>query len=147
MKIRQIDPKPASFQLAPMIDIVFLLLTFFLVTYQITEQEKDNRVAVPTSTEGAQKARVANEIVINLTKDGVITISGEEYTKTELREKLERIVKAAELANEGGADQQPVRIRCDADGTNQILFELLDEVRKAGIWNIGFASRSGANSP
>lgn len=141
MKIRQIDPKPASFQLAPMIDIVFLLLTFFLVTYQITEQEKDNRVAVPTSTEGAQKARVANEIVINVTKAGVITISGEEYTKTELREKLERIVVASELANEGGADQQPVRIRCDADGTNQTLFEVLDEIRKAGIWNIGFASR------
>ena len=146
MKIRQIDPKPASFQLAPMIDIVFLLLTFFLVTYQITEQEKDNRVAVPTSTEGAQKARVANEIVINVTKEGVITISGQQYTKAELRKKLERIVEASELANEGGADQQPVRIRCDADGTNQTLFEVLDEVRKAGIWNIGFASRSAPGS-
>lgn len=142
MKIRHIDPKPASFQLAPMIDIVFLLLTFFLVTYQITEQEKDSRVAVPTSTEGAQKARVANEIVINLTNDGIISIGGEEYTKPELRAKLERIVEAAELVNQGGADQQPVRIRCDADGTNQNLFEVLDEVRKAGIWNIGFASRS-----
>lgn len=142
MKIRQIDPKPASFQLAPMIDIVFLLLTFFLVTYQITEQEKDIKVAVPTSTEGAQKARVANEIVINVTKEGTITISGQEYTKAELRAKLERIVKASELANTGGADQQPVRIRTDADGTNQTLFEVLDEVRKAGIWNIGFASRA-----
>lgn len=141
MKIRQIDPKPASFQLAPMIDIVFLLLTFFLVNHQMTEQEKDIEVAVPTSTEGAQKARVANEIIINLTKEGVITISGEIYTKDQLRQKLERIVEIAELQNKNGADQQPVRIRADSDGQNQTTFEVLDVIRKAGLYHIGFASR------
>ncbi|MDA7879724.1 biopolymer transporter ExbD, partial [Akkermansiaceae bacterium] len=75
-----------------MIDIVFLLLIFFLVTYQITEQEKDLKVAVPTTSEGSQKARVANKIVINLAADGEITISGEVYTKDQLRQKLKRIV-------------------------------------------------------
>ncbi|MDA7930033.1 biopolymer transporter ExbD [Akkermansiaceae bacterium] len=142
MRIRDNSPPPASFQLAPMIDIVFLLLIFFLVTYQITEQEKDLKVAVPTTSEGSQKARVANKIVINLSVDGEITISGEVYTKDQLRQKLERIVKAAELANEGGADQQPVRIRADRDGRNQQLLELVDEIQKAGIWNIDFATRS-----
>lgn len=142
MRIRDNSPPPASFQLAPMIDIVFLLLIFFLVTYQITEQEKDLKVAVPTTSEGSQKARVANKIVINLSVDGEITISGEGYTKDQLRQKLERIVKAAELANEGGADQQPVRIRADRDGRNQQLLELVDEIQKAGIWNIDFATRS-----
>lgn len=146
MKIRHIDPKPATFQLAPMIDIVFLLLTFFLVTYQITEQEKDSQVAVPTSSEGAQAARVANEIVINIRKDGAITISGEEYTKAELRAKLERIVEASELVNKGGADQQPVRLRGDSDCTYQTLMEVMDEVLKAGIWNIRFASRTAPGS-
>ncbi|MGJ8694768.1 MAG: ExbD/TolR family protein [Verrucomicrobiaceae bacterium] len=141
MRIRDVAPPPASFQLAPMIDIVFLLLIFFLVTHQITEQEKDSQVAVPTSTEGAQKARVANEIVINIRKDGVVTISGEEYTKAELRAKLEKIVEASELANQGGADQQPVRLRGDAETSYQTLMEVMDEVLKAGIWNIRFASR------
>ncbi len=142
MRIRDNSPPPASFQLAPMIDIVFLLLIFFLVTYQITEQEKDLEVSVPTTTEGSQEARVANEIVVNLTAEGVITISGEVYTKDELRKKLERIVKASELANAGGADQQPVRIRADREGKNQQLLEVLDEIQKAGIWNIGFATKS-----
>ena len=144
MRIRNNTPPPAEFQLAPMFDIVFLLLFFFLVTYQITEQEKDTRVSVPTSSQGSQEARVANEIIVNLTKDGVITISGEIYTKDELRKKLERIVEASELANTGGADNQPVRIRCDADGTNQLLFEVMDEIQKAGIWNIRFANRARA---
>ena len=99
-------------------------------------------MAVPTTSEGSQKARVANKIVINLSVDGEITISGDVYTKDQLRQKLERIVKAAELANEGGADQQPVRIRADQDGRNQQLLELVDEIQKAGIWNIDFATRS-----
>jgi len=125
-----------------MIDIVFLLLIFFLVTYQITEQEKDTRVSVPSSTQGAETARVANEIVVNVTREGQITISGEVYTLTELRQKMERIVEASEIANTGGADRQPVRIRCDADGRNQTLIEVMDEIQKAGIFNIGFASRA-----
>jgi len=142
MRIRDHSPPPASFQLAPMIDIVFLLLIFFLVTYQITEQEKDTRVSVPSSTQGAETARVANEIVVNVTREGQITISGEVYTLTELRQKMERIVEASEIANTGGADRQPVRIRCDADGRNQTLIEVMDEIQKAGIFNIGFASRA-----
>ena len=142
MRIRDNSPPPASFQLAPMIDIVFLLLIFFLVTYQITEQEKDLKIAVPTTSEGSQKARVANKIVINLSAEGVITISGEVHTKEQLRQKLERIVKASELANEGGADQQPVRIRADGAGTNQQLVEIIDEIKKAGIWNIDLATRA-----
>ncbi|MDA7505919.1 biopolymer transporter ExbD [Akkermansiaceae bacterium] len=141
MRIRDVSQPPVSFQLAPMIDIVFLLLIFFLVTYQITEQEKDSQVAVPTSTEGSQVARVANEIIINITQEGGITISGETYTKEELRAKLERIVAAAETAGQGSADQQPVRLRGDAETSWQTMTEVMDEVLKAGIWNIRFASR------
>ena len=145
MRIRDNSPPPASFQLAPMIDIVFLLLIFFILNHQLTEQEKDLNIAVPTTSEGSQKARVANKIVINLSAEGEISINGEVYTKEQLRTKLERIVKAAEVANEGGADQQPVRIRLDRDGKNQQTLELVDEIQKAGIWNIDFATRSPKN--
>jgi len=141
MRIRDNSPPPVEFQLAPMIDIVFLLLIFFLLNFQITEQEKDIKVSVPTTSEGVQEARVANEIVINLTAEGEITISGESYTKDQLRKKLERIVEASNIANAGSGDQQPVRIRADFDGKNQQTFEVLAEIQKAGIWNIGFATR------
>lgn len=140
MKITNAEPPPAEFQLAPMIDIVFLLLLFFLVTYQITEQEKDNRVSVPTSTEGVQSKRVANEIVVNITNSGEITIAGEIYTKQQLHQKLSNIVSAARLSG-GGADNQPVRLRTDAETPAQTMFEVMDQVLKAGIWNIRFASR------
>ena len=141
MKIRDPLPPPPGFQLAPMIDIVFLLLLFFLVTYQITEQEKDNRIAVPTSSEGVQSKRVANEIVINITTAGEISIAGQPYTHEELFQKLTRLVEASRLAGDD-ADSQPVRLRTDADTPTQVLFRVMDEVQKAGIWNVRFASRT-----
>ena len=141
MRIRDTTPPPVGFQLAPMIDIVFLLLIFFLVTYQITEQEKDLNIALPSTSEGSQDARVANKIVINLSKDNVITISGKVYTRKELRKTLNRIVEMAELSGQGGADRQPIRIRVDRETPSEDLLQLVDEIRKAGIWNIDFATR------
>ncbi len=129
-----------------MIDVVFLLLVFFIVTYKITEQEKDKRISVPTSSEGVQSNRIANEIVINITKDGEISISGESYTKESLRKKLSIIVEASRLSGEK-ADGQPVRLRTDAETSSQQLFSVMDEVFKAGISDIRFASRQAAPSP
>jgi biopolymer transport protein ExbD len=141
MRIRDTTPPPVGFQLAPMIDIVFLLLIFFLVTYQITEQEKDLNIALPSTSEGSQEARVANKIVINLSKDNVITISGQVFTREELRKTLDRIVEMAELSGKGGADRQPIRIRVDRETLSEDLLQLVDEIRRAGIWNIDFATR------
>lgn len=141
MRIRDNTPPPVAFQLAPMIDIVFLLLIFFLLNYQITEQEKDMNIALPSTSEGSQEARVANKIVINLTKDNVVTINRKVYTREELRKALDRIVEMAELSGQGGADRQPIRIRVDRETPSENLLQLVDEVRQAGIWNIDFATR------
>jgi len=66
MKFSKREPEPASMQLAPMIDIVFLLLIFFIVSWQYTRSETELLVQVPTAEEGAQKDRVRGEIIINV---------------------------------------------------------------------------------
>ncbi|MGE9267616.1 MAG: ExbD/TolR family protein [Verrucomicrobiales bacterium] len=143
MKIRQKNIPPAEFQLAPMIDIVFLLLIFFIVTYQISEQEKDVDVAVPTSSAGNDAPRVEGEIVINVAKSGTITVSGKILSKEELGQTLEEILRV------GGqrANSQPVRLRGDADCSWQTLVGVMDVVQKAGIWNISFATRQAPAAP
>ena len=45
MKFSSRQPEPAQMQLAPMIDIVFLLLIFFIVTWQFTKSETELSVA------------------------------------------------------------------------------------------------------
>lgn len=120
-------------QLAPMIDIVFLLLIFFIVTWQFTRSETELDVSVPTAQEGADPERQRGEIIINILGDGTIRIEGTTVDLPALLEKLSSI--ASQFEN------QPVRIRGDGTVEYQRIVEVIDTCQKAGIWNISFATQ------
>ncbi len=116
-----------------MIDIVFLLLIFFLVTWQFSRSEQDSKVKVPTSTEGKEANRAISEIVINIRKGGELVVNAEIHSEEQLLRKLRAIVEVHE--------NQPVRLRGDGEISYQTLMEVIDICQKAGIWNISFATR------
>lgn len=120
-------------QLAPMIDIVFLLLIFFIVTWQFTRSETELDVSVPTSEEGADLNRQRGELIINVLADGTIRVDGVSLDLIELQAKLTPIAKLYE--------NQPVRIRGDSQVIYQRIVEVIAACRKAGIWNISFATQ------
>ncbi|MGB6222174.1 ExbD/TolR family protein [Haloferula sp.] len=133
MKFQNREPQPAAMQMAPMIDIVFLLLIFFIVTWQFSRDEMDLKIAVPTSEEGADPQRVLGEIVLNVRADGTVSVWGETKTKAALAETLSAI--AAQHKN------QPVRVRGDSATPFQEIVEVIDICQKSGIWNISFATQ------
>ena len=120
-------------QLAPMIDIVFLLLIFFIVTWQYTRAETELSVSVPTAQEGADPQRQIGEIVINILADNTIRVEGTTVDLEQLLDKLSKIAKEYE--------NQPVRIRGDGGVQYQRIVEVIDTCQKAGIWNISFATQ------
>jgi biopolymer transport protein ExbD len=136
VKFRTHTAEPAAFQLAPMIDIVFLLLIFFIVTWQFSRSEMDLKVKVPTSTEGQEPHRNYNEIIINVRDSGEMLVDGENLTEEQLFAKLKVISRVNE--------NQPVRLRADADASWQTMVEVIDIVERGGIWNISFATQRPA---
>ncbi len=120
-------------QLAPMIDIVFLLLIFFIVTWQFSRSETELSVSVPTAQEGADPSRQRGEIIINVLADGTIRVEGQTMDLDQLFDKLAPIATQYE--------NQPVRLRGDGAGTYQRMVEVIDTCQKAGIWNISFATQ------
>ena len=120
-------------QMAPMIDVVFLLLIFFIVTWQFTRSETELSVSVPTAREGAEPERQSGEIAINILKDGKIRIDG---STVDLQQLLVKLAKIAEQF-----ENQPVRIRGDGKVDYQRIVEVIDTCQKAGIWNISFATQ------
>ena len=133
MKFSNREPEPASMQLAPMIDIVFLLLIFFIVTWQYTRSETELSVSVPTAEEGVQKNRSRGEIIINILADGSLKVEGGNVDLIQLREKLTAVAKQFK--------NQPVRIRGDGSVNYQRIVEVIDTCQKSGIWNISFATQ------
>jgi len=134
MKFTTRQPPPVSIQLAPMIDILLLLLCFFIISWQYSKSETELKVAVPTAQEGAEpNDRQRGEIIINVLADGVIRVEGLAVDRPQLLEKLSAIAKQYK--------NQPVRIRGDGGVAYQRIVEVIDTCQKAGIWNISFATQ------
>jgi len=133
MKFTNHKSEPIPMQLAPMIDILFLLLAFFITSWQFTQSETELNISVPTAQEGADPKRSRGEIIINVAPDGIIKVEGVQLNIEQLRTKLAEIAKLYQ--------NQPVRIRGDGQVPYQRIVEVIDTCQKAGIWNISFATQ------
>lgn len=58
--------------LSPMIDLVFLLLIFFMVTANMITYEKDKRVVVPVASDAKVPELIEGRVVMNVLQDGTI---------------------------------------------------------------------------
>jgi biopolymer transport protein ExbD len=133
MKFQKSQLEPAAMQLAPMIDIVFLLLIFFIVTWQFSRSETELKISVPSSQEGADPKRVLGEIIVNVRANGEVVVEGQVMSQDQLKQKLSAIARQHQ--------NQPVRLRGDSKAEYQMMVEVIDTCQKAGIWNISFATQ------
>ena len=133
MKFREtISQQGAELELAPMIDVVFLLLIFFIVTWQFARFERDMDISVPAAEEAEDTDRQAGEIIVNVRENGTIVLNGREVSPDELLSKLRAISEAY--------PDQAVILRGSSDANFQAIINVLDEIKKAGIWNVAFAT-------
>lgn len=128
-------PGSVAFQLAPMLDVVFLLLIFFIVTQTFSLTEQDLDVKVPSAEKGEKnESRSINEIILNVRKDGTVTINREVFSLESLGPKMRRMAFA-------GGDKTPVLIRGDADCSYQDIVNVIDVCLKERIYNLRFSTR------
>jgi biopolymer transport protein ExbD len=139
MKFNTQQAPPVGFQLAPMIDIIFLLLAFFIVTYQMTDNEKVMEISLPAASEGKAKERDNLEKVINIHADGRIVIDQKPYTLDELQTKMGNLVRVNK--------SQPIRVRGDEETAYKHIVDVINRCSKAGIWNISFATGAPKQKP
>ena len=118
--------------MAPMIDIVFLLLIFFITTSVFARLENELSVTVPTADSATPPQRDLGELIINVKMDGTIIVNQRKITLTQLDILLTRIAKEY--------PDKSVIIRGDRDSRLENAVQILDTCAKAGIWNIQIAA-------
>lgn len=121
------------FPLAPMIDVVFLLLCFFVTSQLFAQWEAEIEITLPTAQTGQTPQRLPGEVILNIRKDGAVIVNGRLFDDQQLRELLTRLVSLF--------PGQPVVIRADRDTAYEHIIRVLDQCRQADIWNISFATR------
>lgn len=126
------QPEPFGFQIAPMVDIVFLLLIFFLATWNFARMETELDIVVPTAREGKESRRAVGEVILNVRADGSIVLNRRTLTREELVQALSRIASMY--------PDQAVVLRGDVQVPYSEIVAVLDICRQAGIWNVAFAT-------
>lgn len=128
-----------SFQIAPMIDIIFLLLCFFMATMVYAQWEREVDIVLPSAQTGEVPDRLPGEIIINIARDGTITINRQVLDLEALRSLLTRLARLFQ--------GQPVVLRADADTRYEALMAVMDACRQSDIYNISFATREPEKAP
>lgn len=126
-------PRKLGFNMTPMIDVVFLLIIFFLVSSHLAKQESQLELALPVALSGDKDTPTEQpRVTINVREDGSLTLAGRPVAATDIGNRL--VVAKSEL----GEDVE-VRIRCSRLAPYQFVEPIMLACTKNGIWNVTYA--------
>jgi len=123
MKINLQANKKARIEMLPLIDIVFLLLVFFIYAMLSMAVHRGLPVALPTSS----SATIDKELVLSVSvkTDGTIYINRDQIPLNDLSSTL--------ISKTKGYKEPGVLLFADRDLSYQKLFSVMDQIRTAGI--------------
>lgn len=124
--------------LTPMIDVVFLLIIFFMVATKFSELERKIRLQVPAVAGARALTPAPAKRIVNVYRDGQTTLDRQPVTLAQLKRRLAR---ARSQYQDLG-----VLVRGDADVRYQYVANVLDACKQAGVSELGISVRI-AQSP
>jgi biopolymer transport protein ExbD len=141
MQVRRRDTQLVEMQMGPMIDMVFLLLVFFMVTAKPVKQESDISLGLPGTVSAEETVELPDEQRIRIEDDGSIVLNDSvigppaDSALTGLIATLKRFKESAD------ANKTDALVTLDAsDGTNQQrIVDVLNACAKADIGGVTFS--------
>ena len=124
---------PVRFNMTPMIDVVFLLIIFFLVSSHLARQEHRIPLSLPVTGAGNEPVdQPTRRLTVNIAGDGRILIRGRPVGPRQLRQRMTGEQKRL------GQDLE-VRIRADRTVAYEHVGSVLVAAAQSDIWNVTFA--------
>jgi biopolymer transport protein ExbD len=124
MKIDLGKGEEAKFEMAPMIDMVFLLLVFFMMASQMS-QRQNIKMNIPEATKAVVPKERPDRWVVNINKDGEIFEGESQITLKQLSVRVEEQVK--------NNPKTKVYLRADMDTKHKEVKKVMTAMAKAGV--------------
>lgn len=115
--------------MSPLIDCVFLLLIFFLVTTMLKKKNKDIDITLPASSSALEMPIDDTLVVIGIDRQGNLFFEGANSNRMQLREKLHQIAQTD--------PNQGIRLDCDRKSDIARVAEVIDLCNFHGLKNVG----------
>ncbi len=121
------SPEDLQLNMAPMIDMIFLLIIFFLTATTFSEREREQDVLLPANRNpGSLSRNFDNNLIVNVMQDGSVHLFGEETSIAELvrviRDRKERALKPLQ-----------VQVRADRRTAYGNVATALEAIERAGV--------------
>jgi biopolymer transport protein ExbD len=129
---RHATPHHPGIQLAPLVDVLLLLLIFFLMTWNAARNENELDVKIPKAASAKEKANPIGDVVVNVKADGNVVVNRRTLTGAELSDMLKNLVQLY--------PDQAVVIRGDETGAYKNVVGVLNICSEAGVTNVAFAT-------
>ena len=125
IKAKEESSFTASIEMTPLIDMVFLLLIFFLVATTFHQAEREMQIALPVASASGPISAMLREIVVNVDLGGTIFIGGRETSPEDLRSMVTEAVKVN--------PEQKVSVRGDRGTAWSNIVTVLDICKSSGV--------------
>ncbi len=137
MRLKRRPRQHDHINIAPLVDVVFLLLIFFMLTFHIREDQ-----AIPLTLPGAASAepRPAEGLTITLDQTGTILFADQKLTPEETTPDTLSATLADRLRQGPWTPATPITVRADAEAPTGRLVAVLDGVRLAGFTSMGLVT-------
>src|SRR3954447_15615394 len=129
---RHATPVHPGIQLAPLVDVLLLLLIFFLMTWNAARNENELDVKVPKASAAKERPAPIGDVVVNVKVDGNVVVNRRTLNTDELTELLKGLVQLN--------PEQAVVIRGDETGAYRNIVNVLNICTQAGVTNVAFAT-------
>lgn len=127
------DNSEVRLDMMPMIDVVFLLLTFFVFAMVLMVRLDVSEIRLPSARAGEAQLERTPAITVTLAQSGELTINGEAVERSELVPALRGMLEET--------PESSVFIAADETSETGDLFKLMDSLEEAGISDLRFLRR------
>lgn len=127
-------------QVAPLIDVVFLLLIYFMVTASLIRKEADIGFILPANIEQDQMVDIPVEVLIRISDDGTVEIEGMRFNQDD-RELNDLVTQVAGLKEIARSQNSPfyVNVLPDRDALHYRVIDVMDACAAAGVNSLTFS--------
>src|SRR5258708_11997273 len=87
----QAGPRGRGFMIAPMVDILLVILCFFIVTWNFALAENEVDVRVPSAAKANEPQPYVGQVVINVKSDGTVVVNRQPKSSAELLDQLKKL--------------------------------------------------------
>ncbi|MBT3380058.1 MAG: biopolymer transporter ExbD [Lentisphaerae bacterium] len=142
MKMHLPQMEEPELDVAPLIDMVFLLLVFFMATASLVKSEGDLGIRLPGMVAQAKSVDMPDEQIVEITENGTVYLNGRQFDNPATQElpQLYTTLLRYKAASDAARNEAMITIAANDNTKQQRVIDVMNACAAAGIKSVTFSA-------